>query len=80
MVLMVIYRLLLGVLDVAVTCVHELVVFPPTSRRLRESNIERECSSFLRSSTCPLLLALGREHLQALSHTENVFRCGIGAA
>ena len=27
--------LLIGVLGVAVTCVHELVVFPPTSRRLR---------------------------------------------
>ena len=27
--------LLIGVLDVAVTCIHELVVFPPTSRSLR---------------------------------------------
>ena len=41
MLLIVIRRLLLGVLDVAVTCVHELVVFPPTSWRLRGSDTEQ---------------------------------------
>ena len=45
MLLMVIRRLLLGVLDVAITCVHELVVFPPTSRRLRGSDIERSAAA-----------------------------------
>ena len=41
MLLMVIQRLLLGILDVAVTCVHELVVFLPTSRRLRGFDSEQ---------------------------------------
>ena len=41
MLLMVIQRLLLGVLDVAVTCVHDLVVIPPTSRRLRGFDSEQ---------------------------------------
>ena len=55
MLLMVVRRLLLGVLDVAVTCVRELVVFPPTSRRLRGSDIERSAAA---SSEAPFL-ALG---------------------
>ena len=33
--------LLIGVLGVAVTCVHELVVFHPTSRRWRGFDIEQ---------------------------------------
>ena len=44
--LLIIVRLmLLGVLDEAVTCVHELVVFPPTSQRLRGSDIERSAAA-----------------------------------
>ena len=38
MLLIVVRRLLLGVRDVAVTCVRERVVFPPTSRRLHGSD------------------------------------------
>ena len=45
MLLIIVGLLLLGVLDVAVTCVHELVVFPPTSRRLRGSDIERSAAA-----------------------------------
>ena len=46
MLLIIVRLLLLGVLDVAVTCVRELVVFPPTSRRLRGSDTEQCATAF----------------------------------
>ena len=38
--------LLIGVRDVAVTCVRELVVFPPTSRSLHGSDTEQCATAF----------------------------------
>ena len=64
--------LLIGVLGVAVTCVHELIVFSPTSS-VQQLFQKLDVSSFL---------AVG-EHLQASSRlrpTGNVFRCGIRVA
>ena len=46
MLLIVVRRLLLGVRDVAIACVRELVVFPPTSRRLRGSETEQCATAF----------------------------------
>ena len=56
MLLTVVRRLLLGVLGVAVACVHELVVFLPTSRRWRGFNAEQcaAASAEARRSLDPL--------------------------